>query len=108
MPVGGVVSASESTHIGRSGVPRKRSFTAPGPRPASMEPVLKYVPTEHGWQDVFWQGERIGTVKLKDRRWTAFTASGAPAGTDLSAGTFGTRRAAGAHLRRLIEGRRAA
>jgi hypothetical protein len=84
------MSATASTHIGRSGVPRNAA------------PVLKYVPTEYGYQDVFWQGERIGMVKRKGRSWIGFTASGAPADV------FGTRRAAGAHLRRLIEGRRSA
>jgi hypothetical protein len=96
------MSATGSTHIGRYGPGRKASQRVPGPRPVRMEPVLKYVPTVFGYQDVFWQGERIGTVSCKGRRWGAVTASGSPEGA------FGSRRAAGAHLRRLIEGRREA
>lgn len=99
------MSATGSTHIGRSGVPRRRPQRVAGSRATTFEPVLKYTPSEHGWQDVFWQGERIGMVKRKDRGiapWYATTASG------MSPGFFGTRRAAGAHLRRLIEGRRSA
>jgi hypothetical protein len=67
--------------------------------------VLKYTPSEFGWQDVWWQGERIGMVKREDRGaapWHAISVSG------MSPGFFGTRRSAGAHLRRLIEKRRSA
>jgi hypothetical protein len=96
------MSATGSTHIGRYLPSRKTSQRVPGPRPVRMEPVLKYIPTEYGYQDVFWQGERIGTVNRKGRRWSAVSGCGSPEGA------FGSRRAAGAHLRRLIEGRRGA
>lgn len=83
--------ASTSTLLGRSGVP------------CNADPILTYVPTEYGWQDVFWQGERIGMVKRSwPGKWTAVSACGSPEGM------FGTRRAAGARLRRIIEGRRSA